>query len=65
MLSCRCFFCDRPFQSETDDDVCDRCEAQEGRTYRRVTLAEIPIADRSYSKGAMRERLSVSGNEDE
>lgn len=63
---CRCLYCNGQFESESDADVCPRCEGREARALASGIKAFVPgeTSDVPYSKRWMQERLSVSGEVD-
>jgi hypothetical protein len=66
MLWCRCLYCDGGFMSETDTDVCQKCEGRLRKEYANDPTPPLEIDTRwRYSRSVMQERLSVSGDRDE
>ena len=65
-MNCRCAFCDRTWDSDTDSDECPECEATYERALEQTKEMPPPnLEDRPWSKSWMRERLGVTGNVDE
>lgn len=65
-LWCRCAWCDQGFMFHEDHDECPRCKAEWKRQQAQMR-GEIGVESTpwKFSRGAMQERLSVSGDRDE
>jgi hypothetical protein len=62
-MICRCTRCDRCFTADDDTDECPPCQQIAERRY--VVPRHDVETPMPWSKAAMRERLSVSGDVDE